>query len=165
MLKKCPYVGKADACETFKTIAPVSSKSAISIVVSIRPQVLTCICCAEVQAIPSSCALFPCAGPSKTCEPAPTVKKKLVNPQSFQFDSFFENELEKKRQTSTYRIFRRILRDVVEYPFAEEFSSGSSKRVTVWCSNDYLGMSRHPKVREAAKYVPFLIFPFKAGLF
>jgi 7-keto-8-aminopelargonate synthetase-like enzyme len=33
-----------------------------------------------------------------------------------------------------------------------EFSWGQ-KDITVWCSNDYLGMSAHPAVKEAVKLV------------
>ena len=36
--------------------------------------------------------------------------------------------------------------------FPREFSWGA-KDITVWCSNDYLGMSAHPAVKEAVKLV------------
>ncbi|VDP50863.1 unnamed protein product [Schistosoma mattheei] len=60
------------------------------------------------------------------------------------------SDVERKKRDSTYRVFRRILRDASEFPFADDYSSGMKRRVAVWCSNDYLGMSWHPKVQEAA---------------
>jgi 5-aminolevulinate synthase len=48
----------------------------------------------------------------------------------------------------SYRIFKKVLRSADAFPQAKEFSWGE-RPVTVWCSNDYLGISRHPLVKEA----------------
>jgi len=37
-----------------------------------------------------------------------------------------------------------------EFPAAMEYTWGQQP-ITVWCSNDYLGMSRHPQVKEAVR--------------
>ena len=47
-----------------------------------------------------------------------------------------------------FRVFKRVNRSAAEFPAASEFSWGETK-INVWCSNDYLGMSRHPEVRKA----------------
>nr|CDS31872.1 5 aminolevulinate synthase erythroid specific [Hymenolepis microstoma] len=103
----------------------------------------------RVETGPSStspCALYPCC---PTVPPRPSLVK--TSPTSFNYNAFFEDHIKKKRSTSTYRVFRRILRDADHYPFAEDFSTGKRQIINVWCSNDYLGMSRHPMVRESAR--------------
>ncbi|EGW02311.1 5-aminolevulinate synthase, erythroid-specific, mitochondrial [Cricetulus griseus] len=56
-----------------------------------------------------------------------------------------------KKQDHTYRVFKTVNRWADAYPFAQHFSEASmtSKDVSVWCSNDYLGISRHPRVLQA----------------
>lgn len=68
----------------------------------------------------------------------------------FNYNAFFASEIERKKKDFTYRVFRKILRDAEDFPFADDYSTGTKRRVAVWCSNDYLGMSWHPKVKEAA---------------
>merc|ERR1712004_76323 len=48
----------------------------------------------------------------------------------------------------SYRVFKKVSRDAANFPAAREFSWGK-KEITIWCSNDYLGMSAHPKVTGA----------------
>ncbi|XP_065316209.1 5-aminolevulinate synthase, erythroid-specific, mitochondrial-like isoform X2 [Gordionus sp. m RMFG-2023] len=66
----------------------------------------------------------------------------------FNYDAYFKEKLDQKKSDHSYRIFKKIGRIANEFPFAEEYSSIAQK-VTVWCSNDYLGMSRHPVVIQA----------------
>lgn len=77
----------------------------------------------------------------------------------FNFSDFFSSEIQKKKSDSTYRVFRKVLRDATQFPFADELSSGFKRRISVWCSNDYMGLSWHPKVQEAAVYV-FRLFNY-----
>lgn len=51
----------------------------------------------------------------------------------------------KKKQDKSYRIFNKINRLAEEPPRAESITMAP---VTVWCSNDYLGMSRHSLILE-----------------
>jgi 5-aminolevulinate synthase len=58
---------------------------------------------------------------------------------------FFEKALEKIKEEARYRSFTKI-----HYSnFPKAFLSDSGEEITVWCSNNYLGMSCHPKVIEA----------------
>ena len=60
--------------------------------------------------------------------------------------------INQKKADNSYRIFKRVNRSANDFPHAQDFSSSSKEeKITVWCSNDYLGMSRHPKVVEKAK--------------
>ncbi|KAI1006122.1 5-aminolevulinate synthase [Podosphaera aphanis] len=62
----------------------------------------------------------------------------------FDYEGFFNAQLEKKHKDKSYRYFNNINRLAAEFPRAH--MSGKSERVTVWCSNDYLGMGRNPQV-------------------
>lgn len=70
---------------------------------------------------------------------------------TFDYDEFFEAKIQAKKQDHTYRVFKTVNRRADVFPFAEDYSSSDaqSQQVSVWCSNDYLGMSRHPQVLEA----------------
>ncbi|KAJ6667689.1 hypothetical protein lerEdw1_016010 [Lerista edwardsae] len=67
---------------------------------------------------------------------------------TFQYDQFFEKKIDEKRKDHTYRVFKTVNRRAQTFPLADDYSEShtSKKEVSVWCSNDYLGMSRHPRV-------------------
>uniref|UniRef100_A0A8D0BS43 5-aminolevulinate synthase n=1 Tax=Salvator merianae TaxID=96440 RepID=A0A8D0BS43_SALMN len=67
---------------------------------------------------------------------------------TFQYDHFFEKKIDEKRKDHTYRVFKTVNRRAQVFPMADDYSEShtSKKEVSVWCSNDYLGMSRHPRV-------------------
>nr|KAF6419845.1 5'-aminolevulinate synthase 1 [Molossus molossus] len=67
---------------------------------------------------------------------------------TFQYDRFFEKKIEEKKNDHTYRVFKTVNRRAHLFPMADDYSDSliSKKQVSVWCSNDYLGMSRHPRV-------------------
>ncbi|XP_044256444.1 5-aminolevulinate synthase, erythroid-specific, mitochondrial isoform X2 [Tribolium madens] len=71
---------------------------------------------------------------------------------SFSYDSFFHQQILKKKKEHSYRVFKKVnrLAGPGQFPNALEYSWGE-KPITVWCSNDYLGMSCHPKVKEAVR--------------
>ncbi|KAI2788139.1 5-aminolevulinate synthase [Penicillium oxalicum] len=62
----------------------------------------------------------------------------------FNYESFFTTQIEAKKRDQSYRYFKNINRLVTGFPCAHLKSSQS--QVTVWCSNDYLGMSRNSSV-------------------
>ncbi|KAJ5966276.1 hypothetical protein N7481_012990 [Penicillium waksmanii] len=65
----------------------------------------------------------------------------------FDYNEFYNTELEKKHKDKSYRYFNNINRLAKEFPRAH--TASAEERVTVWCSNDYLGMGRNPKVLES----------------
>lgn len=67
---------------------------------------------------------------------------------SFPYETFFHEQILRKKNDHSYRIFKKVNRSATNFPSATEFSWGK-KPITVWCSNDYLGMSCHPAVKEA----------------
>ncbi|KAK6176836.1 hypothetical protein SNE40_015062 [Patella caerulea] len=68
----------------------------------------------------------------------------------FNYEAFFARQLESKKNDHTYRVFKKVMRDATQFPYAKEYS-GNKQDISVWCSNDYLGMSWHPKVKYAVK--------------
>ncbi|KAB5570062.1 pyridoxal phosphate-dependent transferase [Coniochaeta sp. 2T2.1] len=64
----------------------------------------------------------------------------------FNYDGFYNAELEKKHKDKSYRYFNNINRLAKEFPRAHMASK--EDRVTVWCANDYLGMGRNPRVLQ-----------------
>ncbi|KAJ3088053.1 mitochondrial 5-aminolevulinate synthase [Quaeritorhiza haematococci] len=84
---------------------------------------------------------------------APKAKEQ-VQPASypskpFDYESFYGEELEKKHKDKSYRYFNNINRLAKQFPLAH--TAVEENKVTVWCSNDYLGMSKHPLVVENMK--------------
>jgi 5-aminolevulinate synthase len=65
-------------------------------------------------------------------------------PSKFDYEGFYNNELDKKHKDKSYRYFNNINRLAQEFPRAH--MSTKDEKVTVWCSNDYLGMGRNPEV-------------------
>ncbi|KAF2273824.1 5-aminolevulinate synthase-like protein [Westerdykella ornata] len=65
-------------------------------------------------------------------------------PAKFDYEGFYTQELEKKHKDKSYRYFNNINRLAKEFPRAHMASK--EDKVTVWCSNDYLGMGRNPQV-------------------
>src|SRR5215467_6944222 len=48
-----------------------------------------------------------------------------------------------------YRVFADICRDCGSFPTAQHYTADRSRPITVWCSNDHLGMGQHPAVMAA----------------
>ena len=67
------------------------------------------------------------------------------------YDTIFDTALSTLKQEGRYRVFANLERRVGEAPYAFYRNNGAIEKVTVWCSNDYLGMSHHPAVLHAMK--------------
>src|ERR1044072_1440922 len=63
------------------------------------------------------------------------------------YDGFFKQCLDALRAEGRYRVFADLERRCGRFPRAFDHRVGAE--VTVWCSNDYLGMGQHPEVLKA----------------
>ena len=66
------------------------------------------------------------------------------------YDGIFQAAIDRLHDEGRYRVFIDILRTKGNYPNARCFHGHNGpKPITVWCSNDYLGMGQHPVVIQA----------------
>jgi len=65
------------------------------------------------------------------------------------FDALFAAKLDGLHAEGRYRVFAELERKAGAFPAAVRHSGGAVNDVTVWCSNDYLGMGQNPKVIAA----------------
>ena len=66
------------------------------------------------------------------------------------YQDFFKRSVHDLKQEGLYRTFAKLSRKVGHFPHAElTFQDAQKKDVTIWCSNDYLGLGQNPQILEA----------------
>tara|TARA_R110002020_G_scaffold436572_1_gene646749 strand:- start:79 stop:1293 length:1215 start_codon:yes stop_codon:yes gene_type:complete len=65
------------------------------------------------------------------------------------YDALFQEQIDTLKQEGNYRYFAELERKCGKFPRAANHVDGAQRDVTVWCSNDYLGMGQNPLVIEA----------------
>ncbi|KOC68192.1 5-aminolevulinate synthase, erythroid-specific, mitochondrial [Habropoda laboriosa] len=89
---------------------------------------------------------------------SPMIEEDIINvsnqinveKSNFPYEEFFHEQIMRKKKDHSYRVFKKVNRLAENFPTAMEYSWGE-KEITVWCSNDYLGMSRHPAVTDSVQ--------------
>ncbi len=67
------------------------------------------------------------------------------------YQRFFEEAVDQVHAERRYRVFANLERIVGAFPSAIWRNNGEAKEITIWCSNDYLGMGQHPDVITASQ--------------
>ncbi len=65
------------------------------------------------------------------------------------YGSYFAKTLSSLKEEGNYRVFAELERKRGAFPRAQSHGGQTEKPVTIWCSNDYLGMGQHPDVLRA----------------
>jgi 5-aminolevulinate synthase len=65
------------------------------------------------------------------------------------YEGFFRKEVDGLRREGNYRVFADLERQAGHFPRAIHHRERGQVPVTVWCSNDYLGMGQHQAVLDA----------------
>ena len=68
---------------------------------------------------------------------------------TFAYLSRFQDALAGLKREGRYRVFADLVRKRGGFPAADLYVDGAKRAVTVWCSNDYLGMGQNAKVLAA----------------
>ncbi|MEM6413638.1 MAG: 5-aminolevulinate synthase [Pseudomonadota bacterium] len=65
------------------------------------------------------------------------------------YNSYFLSKISDLQDEGNYRTFARIKRNAGAFPAAQNHGHLGPENITVWCSNDYLGMGQNPDVLTA----------------
>ncbi|MEM6595629.1 MAG: 5-aminolevulinate synthase [Pseudomonadota bacterium] len=65
------------------------------------------------------------------------------------FDALFNAQLDALKEEGNYRYFAELERKCGKFPLCANHVDGEQRDVTVWCSNDYLGMGQNKIVIDA----------------
>src|SRR5688500_799198 len=77
--------------------------------------------------------------------------RSLSGGSAMDYSNTFDEALGDLHAEGRYRVFIDILRNKGAFLSARCFAGGGNEPqpITVWCSNDYLGMGQHPDVISA----------------
>src|SRR4030095_6691037 len=93
-----------------------------------------------------TCRLRDCLGRSQAAE---NSNQNCGSRWLMNYEAYFCERLDELRREGRYRVFADLERRAGRFPRATLNSGRGRKDVTVWCSNDYLGMGQHPLVLAA----------------
>jgi hypothetical protein len=83
----------------------------------------------------------------------PYLRDKQIDKEpspSFDYNKVFKENVKNLKEEGRYRQFIDVQRQKDKFPTAvRRLDNGKEEEITIWCSNDYLGMGQHPKVVKA----------------
>ena len=70
---------------------------------------------------------------------------------SVDYDKYLDDALSSLHDEGRYRVFTDLARRAGQFPRAIDYSTDPAREITVWCSNDYLGIGQNEDVMNAMK--------------
>lgn len=77
-----------------------------------------------------------------------------MHPTTLTYDQHFQSAIAQLKTENRYRVFANLERDAARFPLAlwrPDGEENAPREVTIWCSNDYLGMGGHQASLDAAR--------------
>jgi len=65
------------------------------------------------------------------------------------YEEYFADQISGLKKEGRYRVFADLERQAGNFPRANCYIDGEIREITVWCSNDYMGMGQQPEVLAA----------------
>ena len=75
----------------------------------------------------------------------------VADTMSFDYDECIDRALGSLHDEGRYRVYTELARRAGKFPRAWDHSTATPREITVWCSNDYLGMGQNSSVLDAMK--------------
>lgn len=85
----------------------------------------------------------------KGCHKVPQVGLWVEFCKMVNYEQIFNDGIERLQAEGNYRVFADLARKAGSFPKAQNYGADGEKEVTVWCSNDYLGMGQNADVLTA----------------
>ncbi|KAG1447873.1 hypothetical protein G6F56_009118 [Rhizopus delemar] len=149
--KSCPFIHLASASSlrrlTTSGSSPLVTKAKQCPIMSQAISTRALSTTPAVKQTPSQPIQAAIQAEVKASNVAPAVSHSTQ--KHFDYENFYEEELEKKHKDKSYRYFNNINRLAKKFPRAH--TAHVTDEVTVWCANDYLGMGKSPVLSEAMK--------------
>ncbi|XP_022664287.1 5-aminolevulinate synthase, erythroid-specific, mitochondrial-like isoform X2 [Varroa jacobsoni] len=152
--RQCPYLARsvsiATACSQQASVESLKQSEPFTCPVD---EVNRCNRCPFLAANKTAIKSVSCPDAVEFAEKPVLDVDIATDKLDFNYESHFQSMIAKKKMDHSYRVFKKVNRLAKQFPKATEHTemADSSKPITVWCSNDYLGMSRHPKVKAAVQ--------------
>lgn len=154
-MKVCPFVKS----QSTQALRQLSKTSGLTNYANQCPFMMAAMSAREYSSAsrPASATAASASSSVKASTPYSIKSDKIIDNQidlssnetGFDYDGYLTSELNKKRSDKSYRFFNNINRLAQDFPKAHR--SQEQDKVTVWCSNDYLGMGKNPSTLNEMK--------------
>jgi len=142
-IEKCPHAAAARAAARIAEDLAAAAKDKEK--TDVKKQAAAATAASSAAAAAAGCPFHKNAT-TESSKSKPAQEASKASPGMFNYEHFYDAELEKKHNDQSYRYFNNINRLAAKFPVAH--TGNVKEEVEVWCANDYLGMGNNPIVLE-----------------